>query len=682
LLEKFVIEKPARHLYNQIMQPKIADYGMIGNCRSMALVSKAGSIDWACFPDFDSKSYFCRILDEDKGGFFSLAPVGFYQSSQIYKENTNILKTDFFNHSGRLILTDFMTLSKYEELDGGVTETGLKLIRRIKSKQGSHRIRFEVKVTPDFAQEVAEVGVLKEKIFFLSDKSKLILSTSRDLSFHREKDTIFAEFDISEGDSVYFALGFYGKTENPHRFNSQTAKKLYRTTKNFWLWWVSLCRYNGVFKTEVLRSALALKLLTFAPTGAVIAAPTTSLPERLGGELNWDYRYVWLRDASFTMYALLGLGYLKEAVEFMGWLEKVCLADGDDIQIMYGLRGEKKLTEKQLSLSGYQNSRPVRVGNKAYDQRQLDIFGEVLTCINLFSSSGGELNEGMKQFVKNLVDLCAETWKEKDAGIWEPRSGYQHHTYSKLMCWVGIDRGLKISKRLNIEADFDYWKATKDEIEQDIIQYGFDQDLGAFVEFYGSKIIDSSNLNIPLVGFLPADDPTVLSTLDISMSRLTKDWFVYRTNDESDKLKAGEGAFFLSTFWVIDTLSILGRVKEAKIWLEKILYFSSPVGLYAEMFDPETKEHLGNYPQAFTHLGLINSILHLNKAMQFGPEKFTTTQTERLREVVSLFHIKVVGALELLIPSWIVRISPAQKRRTKKHSLMGRLFRTLVGVNE
>ncbi|MDP2671502.1 MAG: glycoside hydrolase family 15 protein [bacterium] len=666
------------------MYPKLEEYGMIGNCRSMALVSKWGSIDWAALPDFDSEAYFCKILDAKKGGYFDIHPLGFYQSSQIYKENTNILKTDFFNHSGRLILTDFMPLTKEEEQSSLVPEYGLKFLRRIKAKVGEHRIRLEIKVTPDFASKKADIVIGNQKVVFKSGKKRTILFVEKG-QLQEKNGLVWSEFELKEGEEGYFAVGFFGgEEEEKERFDSKLARNLYSETRSFWEWWVGLCRYEGVFKTNLLRSALALKLLIFAPTGAVIAAPTTSLPEKLGGALNWDYRYVWLRDASFTMYALLGLGYLKEALEFMNWLEKVCLKEGKNIQIMYGLRGEKLLAEKELDhLSGYKNSKPVRVGNEAYKQRQLDVFGEVLSCINLFLSSGGKLSGEMKTFVGNLVNLCAESWKEEDAGIWEPRDGYQDHTYSKLMCWVGMDRGIKIAKKIGIEADFEFWEATRDEIKHDIIENGFDKDLQAFVEYYGSKNIDSSNLNIPLVGFLPASDPTVSSTLDRTMARLTREWFVYRTSNELDQLKAGEGAFFLSTFWVIDTLSALGRVKEAKIWLEKMVYFATPLGLYAEMFDPRTKEHLGNFPQAFTHLGFINSILNLKAATKFGAEKEATIQAERLGDVVASFNSRFINALEFLIPSAIMRsVSQKEKRRTRKHSVLGRLFAKIASEKE
>src|SRR3989344_1933094 len=479
------------------MYTRIADYGMIGNCRSAALISKWGSIDWACLPDFDSPAVFLKILDDKKGGYFDIHPVGFYQSSQIYKENTNILKTDFFNHSGRVLLTDFMPLNRRDEHNGTIPTYGWKFLRRVKSKLGRHRIRVEVKVTPDYAQELSKPELLDGQIEFFFGETKLsIFGLGSTLEV--KKGTVSWEFDLEEGEERFFSVGFFPKNDS-FEFGVEVARRTYQETLDFWTWWASICRYEGVFKKEVLRSALTLKMLTFAPTGAVIAAPTTSVPEKIGGNLNWDYRYVWLRDASFAMFAFLGLGYLKEAVEFMNWLETVCLAPEASLQIMYGLRGEKDLPERRLKhLAGYERSQPVRIGNAAYQQKQFDVFGEVLGCISLYVNSGGKLSDEMKDFVVGLVDLCIKNWRQKDAGIWESRGGEKHHTYSKLTCWIGLDRGISLAKKLNLAASIEDWEKVSRQIKDDILQNGFDKDVDAFVDFYGGKVIDSSNLNIPL----------------------------------------------------------------------------------------------------------------------------------------------------------------------------------------
>ncbi len=657
------------------MYSKLSDYGLIGNCRSSALVSKWGSIDWACLPDLDSDAYFCKLLDDKKGGFFDIHPLGFYQSSQKYKERTNILKTDFFNHTGRLILTDYMPISRSIEAFGDIPEFGPKFCRRIKAKSGSHRVRLEIKITPAFAEEEIRIEKQEDNVKFVSSKTVFtLIGNTSDLII--DKNLLSCEFVLNEGEEKYFFLTFDNTHDIQNDYSLEELKKTYAETLSFWLWWSGLSKYNGVFQEEVIRSALVLKLLTFAPTGAVVAAPTTSLPEKIGGELNWDYRYVWLRDASFTMYAFLGLGYLKEAVDFMNWLTSVCLKNKDKIQIMYGIRGESTLEEKEINhLSGYENSKPIRKGNEAYKQTQLDIFGEVLDCILLFVNSGGEASKELKELIVILVEVCLRNWQDKDAGIWEPRHGYQHHIYSKVMCWVALDRGLRLAKKLNLPLDQIGLENEMEKIKTDVLAKGYNEKLGAFVEYYGSQTVDSSNLNIPLVGFLPASDPKVLSTLNITLSQLTKDWFVYRTNDQTDKLKEGEGAFFLSIFWLIDTLSILGRTKEAKIWLEKLIYFSTPLGLYAEEFNPKTKEHLGNFPQAFTHLGLINSALNLNKSIKNGPERIFTNSSERLFQAREALGNSVKHTFELLIPLVIRKFfSNRALRQTQKHSILGKVF--------
>lgn len=659
--------------------PKISDYGVIGDCRTTALISNKCSIDWLCLPDFDSDALFCKLLDQEKGGYFSIQPVGNYLSSQIYKENTNILKTDFFNYEGRVIVTDFMPISIDDEHKRTIPEFGTKVVRRIKSKVGNHRIRLELKVTPNFARGKVEVSKEKDGVVFTFDKKVLVFKHSEELIVKFEESKLVAEFDLHKNEEAFFSLSYEPANERVEIRSVEQLKEKYQETLHFWTFWSGLCTYKGSFEKEIIRSALTLKMLTYNPTGAVIAAPTTSLPEKLGSSLNWDYRYVWLRDASFTMYALLGLGYLKEAVDFVGWLETVCLENLENIQIMYGVRGERKLIEKRLShLSGFENSSPVRVGNEAYKQKQLDVYGEVLVVINLFVQSGGKPSDEMKGLIKTLVEKCINSWKEEDASIWEPRGGYQHFTYSKLMCWVGIDRGLSLAEKLKLKVDKGLWEKVKKEIAEDILTRGFDNKSGAFVQSYESKVLDSSSFNIPILGFLPATDSRVASNFDVTSTHLNKEWFVYRSNDELDDLKQGEGAFFLSTFWAIDNLSAAGRTKEAKIWLEKMESIATPLGLYAEMYDPILKEHLGNFPQAFTHLGFINSVLNLDQALKYGPEKKATTQADRLGKVASIFNSTLTDTLSLIVPSEIREtLSRAERRRTKRHSLFGRLLQKL-----
>lgn len=622
------------------MYKPISEYGIIGNCRSAALVSDEGSIDWACLPDFDSQTYFCSILDDKKGGYFKISPTGFYQTHQKYRKNSNILKTYFFNHSGSISLTDFMPFTREEDKSNSPCEYGLRIVRKVKSLFGNHKIELILKVTPDYAK--AKIDIIQKKnciVIKCPDAVVVLYFAKGNVIF--KNGAAYITLNLRNEEELFFGLGFYEKTSKIPSFSHQDFKAKYQKTQEFWEWWSSLCKYKGRFAQEVLRSALILKLLTFSPTGAIVAAPTTSLPEKLKGSLNWDYRYTWLRDASFTIYAFLGLGYMREAENFINWLERVCLKEGSMLKIMYGIRGEEELKELELGhLEGYMGSKPVRVGNGAAIQKQFDIFGEVLTGINLYLHAGGNLNEAMKNFVKRLVDYCCIHWREKDAGIWESRGGYKHNTYSKLMCWVGIERGINIARRLNINADLKYWEYTKGQIKKEILDRGYNEKLGSFVAYYNSKVIDTSTLNIPLFGLLPVNDHRVLSTIDKVMRRLIVDWFVLRTGDSKNELTQGEGTFFLSTFWLIDCLTMLGRFEEAKVWLEKIIHDSTYLGLYAEEFDPVTKQHLGNFPQAFTHLGFVNSVLNLHQAQIFGADAKQSTQSDRLVRILHSLSLK------------------------------------------
>ncbi len=619
------------------MYKALSRYGIIGNCRSSALVSDEGSIDFACLPNFDSPAYLCSLLDSKKGGFFKIAPTGFYQTNQMYKGNTNILKTYFFNAKGSLSLTDFMPLTREQENSNAVPEYGLKFIRRVNSVQGDQKMDLTLKLTPDFARGKVEIKKHHAFLEIITDSGILVLySPYHD---YEVKDNIISlKFELKqEGKSEYFGLGFYpsGTEESqiPH-YNKQILRELYRETENFWLWWASLCKYEGQYKDMVIRSALTLKLLTFNPTGAIIAASTTSLPEKIGGKYNWDYRYSWLRDASFTVYAFLGLGYTKEAKGFINWLESIFLSETSQLKIMYRVDSINDIKEEDLdNLEGYLGSNPVRIGNEAQTQKQFDIFGEVLTAIELYVKAGGSLNQSTKDVVKKLIDYCCTHWMEKDAGIWEERDEPKHNTYSKLMCWAGIDKGLYIAKKTGLKANFDTWEKTKNEIKADILENGYNKEVNAFTSFYGSKILDSSTLNIPLFGLLPIDDPRVVSTIEQMMQKLVVDWFLLRSSDEKNDLRAGEGTFFLSTFWLIDCLTMMNRLDEAKIWLERVIHDATPLGLYAEEFDPNLKIHLGNFPQAFTHLGLINSVLNLHQAQMLGTKDKWSDPSKRLMKI-------------------------------------------------
>lgn len=623
----------------------ISEYGIIGNCRTSALISDDGSLDFACFPNFDSPAVFCSILDNNKGGFFRLAPAGFYQTHQKYLKDTNVLETIFFNQAGSVSLQDLMPISQTAEELYDPMVYGTKIIRLVKAVKGDHKFELKIKITPEFALEKVKIREEEGQIIFESAKNCFkLFKKHHQVSI--EKDLVTIKFSLREGEQEFFSLDFFDNQSDfkyiSRKAHNDYCTKLYFETIDFWRDWISVCQYTGEYQEHITRSALALKLLTFTPTGAIVAAPTTSLPEKIGGTFNWDYRYTWLRDASFTVYAFLGLGFLKEAERFIHWLENVCLKENSNLKIMYGIHGEEELEERELShLEGYMHSQPVRVGNEASEQKQFDVFGEVLTALSLYVQAGGKLNDPMKGFVKKLVDYCSVHWQEEDAGIWEPRYGNKHHTYSKLMCWAGVDRGIRIAKKLKIhKADIKSWETTLEQIKRDILEKGYNEKVGAFVIHYGSTALDTSTLNIPIVGLLPVTDKRVLSTIDQVMNTLVVDWFVLRTSDTENKLQTGEGTFFLPTFWLVDCLSLLGRVDEAKVWLNRIIHYATPLGLYAEEFEPYTKNHLGNFPQAFSHLGLINSILNLRQAEVFGKEKNPTIHADRLLKVIKSINPK------------------------------------------
>lgn len=609
------------------MYKNIEDYGIIGNCRSCALVSDDANIEFCCLPNFDSNALFCSLLDEHKGGYFKITPRrGTYKSNQRYKvstkgdpnkeepNQTNILKTFFFNQAGNVVVTDFMPITIEQDRLNDVPAQGLKIVRKVKSLLGDHEMSLVLKPTPEFVQEKATIRQEEGRVVIEDGQYVYVLYTQ--YLPRIEDDCIYIDFELKSDEDTFFSLAQYEHTSLIPDVTKEEFHEIYRLTEEYWEWWMSKCNYSGKYTKEIQRSALALKLLTFRSTGAILAAATTSLPEKIGGPYNWDYRFTWLRDASFTLQAFIGLGYLEEAERFFKWLESVCLLSDTIPQIMYGIHGERDLEEHILdNLEGYKGSAPVRTGNAAAMQLQFDIFGEILQAVSVYIDEGAHIEPGMQSFVKKLVDYCCVYWKEKDASIWEGRSEYAHHTYSKLSCWVGIDKGIKIAKKINLDVNIAFWEKTKHEIKKDILENGYNEEMGTFIDTYGSDNIDASLLAISLVGFLPANDPKVLSTLEQVMQKLVIEWFVLRTSDQADELKQGEGAFFMPTLWLIDNLTLLGRTAEARVWLDKILHTSSPLGLYAEEFDPFAKVQLGNFPQAYTHLSLINSILMLESAI-------------------------------------------------------------------
>ncbi|MCH8920338.1 MAG: glycoside hydrolase family 15 protein [Chloroflexi bacterium] len=605
--------------------PPISDYGLISDMHSCALVSKTGSIDWCCFPRFDSAAVFSRILDWGKGGYFKVAPGGVRSVSRRYLQGTNILETTFETDTGVARLTDFMPTHPHsapqESQDSG---RGRQVARIMECIRGS--VRFTVECCPRF-----DYGTIVPHAALDGPNSGFAHGGVDALSLYcsaplQEIEGGFqAEGLLKAGEKLYAVVTYQPRFPVGHRpFTSHDAAVLdhrdiersQRETRRFWEEWSSLCTYDGEYRDEVLRSALTLKALTYAPSGALLAAATTSLPEAIGGSRNWDYRFTWIRDASFALYALFIIGYTAEARAFKDWLEWSTVGRARDLQIMYGLGGERRLTETELpELDGYRSSRPVRVGNAAYSQFQLDIYGEILDSAHLYRKFGGEMDPAYWEYLQRVVAFVIDHWREPDEGIWEARSGRRHFVSSKVWCWVALDRAIKAARALDLPGDVERWRKVRAEIKEDVLANGYDAERKAFVQAYGSKKLDASNLLLPLVGFISADEPRMRSTIEAIERELTSpQGFVYRYKGFDDGLSGGEGTFPICTFWLADNLIALGELERARNLFEKLRACANDLGLFSEESDGETGEMLGNFPQSFSHLAFISTAVQLHEA--------------------------------------------------------------------
>jgi len=643
----------------------INSYGVIGDCHSAVMVAPDGSVDWGCLPDFDSPAIFCRILDAQRGGFFQIAPSDqTIPGVQRYLRSSNVLQTRFTSAAGEAILTDFMpveTLSawQFRELSNNTwtREDGSChcLVRIIECTSGDMPITMTLKVTPDYAAAPSEISLIPDGMGAVISGGQQhvglgIEGAYRLPSFNMVQQesggmhpSIIVQATLREGERLVFAVGMGRNARAARRLAEEELHErnfdweLAHTLHN-WRTWMKNCTYHGPYEEWVERSALALKMMTYAPTGAIVAAPTTSLPTELGGVRNWDYRFTWLRDATFTLYSLNVLGFTEEAHAFTHWLRRLSYSDGKDLQIMYGIRGERDLAERELShLSGYCDSRPVRVGNCAVEQEQMDVFGEVLDCIHLFRRQGGFERYGEKlegplwSMLHMLVEHVCEHWQETDRGIWEMRGDPHHYVYSKVMCWVALDRAIRAAEQLNLEADLPRWQSVRDQIRVDILTRGYNDQVGAFTQYYGSTAMDASNLMLPLVGFIPPDDPRMRSTVDRIIEQLTDDrGFVYRYRAD-DGLPGTEGTWHICTFWLVDNLAMQGRIEEARSLFERLLRYAGTLGLFSEEFDTKENMALGNYPQAYTHIALINSAYNLRKAEMRRGEHHTDPVVAAIR---------------------------------------------------
>jgi GH15 family glucan-1,4-alpha-glucosidase len=604
----------------------IENYGIIGDMRTVALVGMNGSIDWFCFPHFDSPSVFAAVLDEKKGGYFRIAPTATrgITHKQFYWPETNILITRFLSPHGVGEIVDYMTAPKPGERD----EHRHQLFRRVNVVRGTMNFRMECRPAFNYARDRHKTEVGLEGASFYSPSLNLGLSSS--VLLKKKGNAAVREFSLDEGQSATFILQEIDPGAGCAAcLTEKEAVEIFIKTVQYWRRWISKCTYTGRWREMVHRSALALKLLTFEATGAIVAAPTCSLPEEIGGERNWDYRYTWIRDAAFTLYGLLRIGLTQEAARFMQWLEARSheLDPDGSLQIMYGISGQHLLTEETLDhLEGYKGSRPVRIGNGAYNQLQLDIYGELMDSVYLYNKHGSPISYELWTHLRRLLNWVCDNWHGKDEGIWEVRGGRQHFVYSKLMCWVALDRGLRLADKRSFPADRDRWLKVRDRIYEEIMEKGWCPKRQAFVQHYGSETLDASNLMMPLVFFLSPTDPKVLQTLEATLKSpekggLVSNSLVYRYNPAHgvDGLQGGEGTFNICTFWLVEALTRAGRVDsarldKARLMFEQMLGYANHLGLYAEETGP-SGEALGNFPQAFTHLGLISAAYNLDRAL-------------------------------------------------------------------
>jgi GH15 family glucan-1,4-alpha-glucosidase len=578
---------------------RIEDYGLLGDCRSSALVSRAGSIDWLCVPRFDSPACFAALVGGRDNGFWSLAPSVDHESERSYVPDTMVLTTTHRAATGAVEVTDALI----------PVDSTHRLVRVVRGRAGTVRMRMELCIRFDYGSIIPWVRRDGEAIRAIAGPDALVLRSP--VEVHGADLSTVADFEITDGDVTWFDLAWHPSHQPPP--DPMDVPAALDKTVRWWQRWAERLHYDGRYRDEVRSSLLVLKALTYEPTGAIVAAPTTSLPEWIGGSRNWDYRYCWLRDATFTLLAMLEAGCTDEAERWRDWLIRAIAGDPGQLQIMYGVAGERRLPEIELDwLDGFEGSQPVRVGNGAYDQLQIDIVGEVMDVLHNARAGGLEPDPVAWDIQKHMLSWLEENWRQPDEGIWEVRGERAHFTYSKVMAWVAFDRGVEAVETHHLDGPATRWATIRDQIHAEVCDRAVDES-GAFTQSYGSRARDASTLIIPLVGFLPPDDPRVVATIEAIQRDLTIDGLVqrYRIDDSEDGVDGEEGTFLLCSFWLVDALAILGRHDEATQLYERLLTLRNDVGLLAEEYDPRSNRQLGNFPQAFSHVGLAGSAITL-----------------------------------------------------------------------
>ncbi|MDB5410716.1 MAG: glucoamylase [Rhodospirillales bacterium] len=596
---------------------RIEDYALIGDTHTAALVGRDGSIDWLCLPRFDAPACFARMLGDSDNGRWLIAPAQpVDEVRRRYRDGTLILETEFVTASGAVTLIDFMPRPSAEDRTD--------VIRILRCTRGTVAMVLDLVLRFDYGRVAPWVRRRRHGIFAVAGPDAIEVHTPVPLT--GENFRTVAEFTISAGQEIPFALTRYPSHKHAPRQHDCAA--LLEDVESGWRRWSSRCTYEGAWKEPVQRSLITLKALTYSPTGGIVAAPTTSLPERLGGERNWDYRFCWIRDATLTLYSLIASGYTDEAMAWREWLLRAAAGKPSELQIMYGIAGERRLDELELPwLSGFAGSQPVRIGNAAHAQLQLDVYGELMDALHATRKHGLDGDVEAWRLQTTLLDFLEDAWTKPDSGLWEIRGPERHFTHSKVMAWVGVDRSIAGVESFGLDGPVERWRELREIIHADICRNGFDEQRNSFVQYYGGRELDASLLLLPTVGFLPASDPRMLGTVEAIERELVVDGLVkrYSTSSGVDGLPQGEGAFLACTFWYVDALALLGRYRQAEEIFEKLLSLRNDVGLLAEEYDPKACRQLGNFPQAFSHIALINSARSLSEATRPATERASRT---------------------------------------------------------